>query len=343
MTTDPSVTQPPNASRSGTLRYLSRADVEAVELSGLEVVDLMERAFADKRAGAVELPPKIGIHPRPDAFIHAMPAYLGAQDIAGIKWVSGYPTNQDLEGVPYLHGLLVLSDAETGAPRCVMDATWVTEIRTAAVSVLGIRALLPGDPESVAIVGCGRQGHVHLDLIARAFPSVGTAFLHDPHPQAAARLQAFAGDRLAVRVSGLAESAAPADIVVTCAPIVKQPTRELHASAVRDDAVVCAVDFDATVDADLVRSAGVFAVDDAEQYRYYRGQGHFGGYPADPLELCDLLADPPAAGSGPRVYAPLGIALADLPVAARVHAAAHAAGIGATLPIWSETNPEARF
>ena len=45
-------------------------------------------------AGRVELPPKPGIHPRQDAFIHAMPAYLEDTDVAAIKWVAGYPTTR---------------------------------------------------------------------------------------------------------------------------------------------------------------------------------------------------------------------------------------------------------
>ena len=57
-------------------RYLSRADVEAVGLPALEVIEILDGAFRAKRAGDVEMPPKIGVHPREDAFIHAMPAYL---------------------------------------------------------------------------------------------------------------------------------------------------------------------------------------------------------------------------------------------------------------------------
>ena len=66
-----------------TLRYLSRADVEAVGLTSLEVVDILEAAFRAKRAGDVEMPPKVGVHPREDAFIHAMPAYLADTDAVG--------------------------------------------------------------------------------------------------------------------------------------------------------------------------------------------------------------------------------------------------------------------
>src|SRR6185295_1595562 len=144
------------------LRYLTRADVQAVGLTATEVVEILDAAFRAKREGAVEMPPKIAVHPRGDAFIHAMPAYLESSDAVGIKWVAGYPDNDSL-GLPYIHGLFVLTDAGTGRPLAVMDATWITEVRTAAASLLGIRALAERPVETLGILGCGRQGSVHLE------------------------------------------------------------------------------------------------------------------------------------------------------------------------------------
>ncbi len=102
--------------------YLCRGDVERVNLSMPEVVDSIDRVFKEKGAGKVEMPPKPGIHPRPNAFIHAMPAYIPSQQAAGMKWVAGYPENQ-LKGLSYISGLLVLNDPETGFPKAVMDCT----------------------------------------------------------------------------------------------------------------------------------------------------------------------------------------------------------------------------
>ena len=59
------------------------------------------------------MPPKPGIHPLPDAFIHAMPAFVPAMRAAGMKWVSGFPENHR-RGLPYINGLLVLNDPDTG-------------------------------------------------------------------------------------------------------------------------------------------------------------------------------------------------------------------------------------
>lgn len=314
------------------IRYLSRADVEAVGLSGVEVIEILEGAFRAKRAGDVEMPPKIGVHPRDDAFIHAMPAYLSDTDAVGLKWVAGYPSNQPL-GIPYIHGLFVLSDAETGRPLAVMDATWITELRTGAASMLGIRALADGPVEAIGILGCGRQGNVHLELAERVFPTLRGALLFDRHRDRAEVLAA-AHPRLEVEVVAAAEAiGAGTQVVVTSAAIVRHPERPLRREHLADATVACAVDFDASLSEDLFESAGVFVVDDIAQYRYYRQQGYFAGYPPDALELADVLAGEAPRSPGLAVYVPLGIALEDVAVAAEIHRRASEAGLGHELPL----------
>src|SRR4030042_6062449 len=100
--------------------YLSRADVERVALDMPTIIRLLEEAFREKGEGRVEMPPKPGVHTQPDAFIHAMPAYIPSLRSAGIKWVSGYPDNFK-RGLPYISGLLILNDVTTGMPYAVMD------------------------------------------------------------------------------------------------------------------------------------------------------------------------------------------------------------------------------
>jgi ornithine cyclodeaminase/alanine dehydrogenase len=314
------------------LRYLSRADVEAVGLSALEVVNILEAAFRAKRAGDVEMPPKVGVHPREDAFIHAMPAYLSDTDAVGLKWIAGYPDNQAL-GIPYIHGLFVLSDAPTGRPLAVMDATWITEVRTAAASMLGIRALAERPVESLGIIGCGRQGHVHLELAEQIFPTLRRVALFDRHNERAEALAA-AHPKLEAEVALAAAEIAPgADVIVSTAAIVRQPERPLRRAQLKDAMVACAVDFDATLSEDLFDAAGMFVVDDLAQYRYYRQQGYFAGYPADALELAEVLADEVPRPPGLKIYVPLGLALEDVAVAAELNRRAADAGLGRELPL----------
>lgn len=314
------------------LRYLSRADVESTGLGARDVLGLLESAFAEKRAGLVELPPKIGVHTRPDAFLHAMPAYLGGRDVAGIKWVSGYPGNAG-RGVPYLHGLVILSDAETGRPLSVMDATWITEVRTAAASVLGIRRLLEAPPAVVAIVGCGRQGNAHARLLGEVFDAIGEIRCFDPVTERAETLAVTLGTARGRVAESPADAAGGADVVVTCAPIVRVPEPTIHLPDLAPACVVCAIDFDSSVGADVARAA-LFVVDDLPQYRHYVELGYFGGYPEAALELADVLAGELAARNGaPALFAPLGVALEDVAVAAEVYRRAAERSLGTELQL----------
>src|SRR5574342_563819 len=135
------------------LLYLSRADVEAVDLDMKAIIGLLEQAFLEKGKGNIEMPPKPGIHTMPNAFIHAMPAYIPALKSAGIKWVSGYPENQK-RGLPYISGLLILNDVETGFPCAVMDCTWITAYRTGAATALAARYLARPESETEGILAC---------------------------------------------------------------------------------------------------------------------------------------------------------------------------------------------
>jgi len=95
---------------------------------------------------------------RGNAFIHAMPVYIGGEvDAVGVKWVSGYPGNP-ARGLPYINGLIILNDPSTGIPIAVMDATWITMVRTGAASGVAAKYLAPVKTKSIGIIGLGVQG-----------------------------------------------------------------------------------------------------------------------------------------------------------------------------------------
>src|SRR4051812_5000735 len=158
----------------GDLTYLTRAEVRGLLPDWTEMVDLVDETYAAMADGRVELPPKPGVHPRPDSFIHAMPAYLRDRDVAAVKWVSGYPANRAL-GLPYITGLLVLNDAATGLPLCVMDAAEITAVRTAAASGACVRRWAPTGWSRAAILGFGEQGRFHLAALRALNPEAEVA------------------------------------------------------------------------------------------------------------------------------------------------------------------------
>ncbi|MDP6381517.1 MAG: ornithine cyclodeaminase family protein, partial [Phycisphaerae bacterium] len=178
--------------------YLSRQDVEAVGLSMTEIINALEKMFKEKGEGRVEMPAKPGIHTRKDAFIHAMPAYIPSLESAGIKWVSGYPENQK-KGLPYITGLLILNDPETGFPIAVMDATWITAKRTGAATAVAAKYLARPDSSTVGIIACGVQGRSNLEALASIF-EITSVKAYDIATEVAERYADEMGEALRVDV-----------------------------------------------------------------------------------------------------------------------------------------------
>ena len=150
--------------------YLSQSDVEAVGLTMAEIVQSLEVAFRAKGEGRTEMPPKPGIHPGGgDNFVHAMPAYIPDLKSAGVKWVAGFPENHK-KGLPYISGLLILNDVETGLPLSVMDCVWITAKRTGAATALSAQYLARPESSVVGVLGCGVQGRSNVEALNVLFP-----------------------------------------------------------------------------------------------------------------------------------------------------------------------------
>ena len=305
-----------------TALYLSREEV-AVLLPGIpEQLDLVERTHRSLAAGRVELPPKPGVHPRKDSFVHAMPAYLRDEDVVALKWVAGYPANKE-RGLPYITGLIVVNDAETGLPLAVLDGAEITAARTAAASGICVRRFASEDWRRAAILGCGEQGRFHARLLAELNPGVAIRAF-DPHPERVEQMpvpvEAAAGPR---------EALAGAEVIVTAGPIVEDPEPPIAPDWLGARWLALPLDFDFYLRQETVAGADLFTVDDVPQFEYYREQGHFGGWPA------------PAAGLGaalrrrdlpPRVVCcNLGVAALDAAFAAHVLERARAEGVGTEL------------
>ncbi len=322
--------------RGRQLLYLSRVEIEALAVSVDEVREAVEAAFREKAAGQVEMPPKPGIHTAPDAFIHAMPAHLQGMSVAGIKWVSGYPGNRHY-GLPYITGLLILNCPETGVPLAVMDCTWITEKRTAAATAVAVKRLASEDARRLAIIGAGVQGRANTDALRRVCPGIREVAAFDPSDEARAIFERE------VSAWGLRVEQAPtpnaavaeADIVVTCAPIVKDPQPVIPPEWLKPGSVVASLDFDATVMAAVGHAVDGMWVDDGDQFEYYRRHGHFAGMPTKYQELAALVSTghERRAPSDRYLVVNLGIALEDMATALVIYQRALAQNLGTVLPL----------
>ena len=159
---------------SNKVLWLSQAEVESLDIPMEEIIAAVEEGWRLKGEGKVEMPAKIGIHPRKDCYIHAMPCWIGGDiDTCGEKWVSGFPMNHS-KGMPYNIGLFILTDSDDGHMKAVMDATWITTWRTGAASAVIAKYLAAPTIGKLAIIGCGTQGRINLHAIKTQFPELKT-------------------------------------------------------------------------------------------------------------------------------------------------------------------------
>jgi len=325
------------------LRYLAAADVVACMPALPERLRLAERTLIGLIEGA-ELPAKIGVHPRPNgSFAHAMPAYLpgaaadGSADLAGMKWIAGFPDNP-AAGLPALHGLVIVNDPQTGVPVAILNGGPVTAERTAAVSGAAIARWMPptpGRPARAAIVGAGVQGCAHLPVLGHLLPGVEVA-IHDRDRARAAVLADAASDNPGIgaarAVADPRAAVADADVVVTCVsfgPVRQVMTRDWFSP----DALIVAVDYATSVAAEVAREAALFLVDEEGQFQANRDAGLFDGYPDPMAVLGTAIRDAtPRPARGRVLVTHLGVGLADLVFADAILAAATAQGVGTLLP-----------
>jgi ornithine cyclodeaminase/alanine dehydrogenase len=322
----------------GDFLYLSRADVEKLRIPIEEVIRAVEEAFREKATGRTEVPPKPGIHPQEDAFIHAMPAHLPKMRAAGVKWVSGFPANPG-RGLPYISGLLILNDVQTGFPVCVMDCTWITAKRTGAATAVAAKHLAKENSKVLGILGCGAQGRSNLEALKTVYKDLEEVRAYDISEENLRKYVEEMTARHGLKISPVhspRKAVENCDMVVTAGPILKHPQPVIDESWFKNGGFACSLDFDSYWKPEAMHSMTKFCTDDREQLEYYRTQGYFSSIPDVYADLGEIVSGkkPGRESSGERTMAMnLGLAIEDIATAILVYEKARKARVGTRLPL----------
>jgi ornithine cyclodeaminase/alanine dehydrogenase len=303
-----------------------------------QIIQALEEAFQEKGKGRVEMPPKPGIHPgEGDNFIHAMPAYIPALKSAGIKWVAGFPENYK-RNLPYITGLVVLNDVETGLPLAVMDCVWITGMRTGAATALAAKYLARPESDVAGILGCGVQGRTNIEALNVLFP-LKKVVAYDTDRQAAEGYASEISQRFGLEVQVVDQPRAAVsgcDLVVTAGPILKQPHQTIKAGWLDEGAFASLVDFDSYWHPAAMSQADKFCTDDLAQLRHYQEVGYFAAIPPVHADLGELATGQKAGrerASERTMAANLGLAMDDMATAPLIYRQALEMGIGTWLPL----------
>ncbi|HJZ76091.1 MAG TPA: ornithine cyclodeaminase family protein [Vicinamibacterales bacterium] len=305
---------------------LSEAQVEQLLDPG-ELLRELDASFGALARGEVQCPPRPQISVPDRGFSLAMAAWQPGMQIC-VKVVNVFDGNLR-RGLPNHLAIVNLFDPETGAVTCVMDATYITGIRTAAAAVLSHKLLSRPESRVATIVGAGVQAREHLRLLplVRDLDVIQICSLELEHAEQLARLhpgaRALPAIEDAIRQSDIVCLATHSATPVIDAAWIKPgthvssvgyhpPLGELPAALARERRL-----FVETMDAFAAPPVGCAEL--------------AGVSPAGAATLGDVVNDPRRGRIDPSevtVYKAMGIAMEDMVAANLAFRAAQRSGAG---------------
>lgn len=293
-----------------------------------DAVTAVEKAFRAHGEGKTLMPSKVYLSlPQVGGDFRAMPSFMDGS--AGVKWVNSHPDNPTKNKMRSVMGTYILSDPHTAAPLAIMDATWLTAMRTGAAGGVASKFLASKGPRTMGFVGCGVQARVLLDAHRVIFPQLELR-MADVLPEAASRFANEAGGRVAT-----VEEASACDIVCASTP-GRQPV--IMKSALRRGTHINAMGADAPgkqeIEGTVLKTARVF-IDDWEQATHSGEVNvplHNGSYAEEEIAgtLGEVIAGKVAGRTGDEVtiFDSTGLALQDLALAGVIYSKARESGRG---------------
>ncbi len=328
--------------------FLSRQDLMGLGISMPDVIATVEEAIRQLALGQVNQPEKIGLHYTPDRALHAMPAYIAPQQALGIKWVSSVPANTE-RGLPQTAGLVVLNDPETAFPVAVMDGTWITAMRTGAVSAVTARYLGPRRVEVLGLIGCGVQMRTQLLALNPTLrPRQVRAF--DIRPAA---LEAFVSQMqelvdVPIAACGSAREAVDgADVVVSATWLLPPQNPPIKRDWLKPGSLMLPIDIDSVLEPEVYLTADKFVCDRWRAILDIHEHGWLpAGLPTLYAELAEVVGGqkPGRESDDERIVAMnTGMALEDVSMAKLAYTRAVQRGVGLRLPFISSRDELYQF
>jgi ornithine cyclodeaminase len=182
--------------------YLNAIDADALSLTNEEILGAVEEALAAQGRGEAVIEPRVHLIPESSAKGHfnVLRGYVGTLGVAGVKVVGDFVDNYK-HGLPSEFALLNLFDPQTGAPRAIVDATAITDMRTGAVTAIGARYLARRDSRILGHVGARGTSYWNIRLLDHLF-DFDEIRVHSRRPESrdafGARLERDLGKRIIV-------------------------------------------------------------------------------------------------------------------------------------------------
>jgi alanine dehydrogenase len=318
-------------------RLLRRSDIESL-LSLRECVGAVENIFRLQGQGKVPAPGILGVR-APAGGLHVKAGLLpGDRNYLVAKLNANFPDNKTHFGLPTIQGVIVVFDAESGAPLAILDSIDITLKRTAAASAVAAKYLARKDSSVATICGCGQQGRAQVRAVLLVLP-LTKIYAFDVNEQAAINFRNELSPELKIDIElvrDLAGAIQKSDVCITCTTANKS---FVWKEDVSPGTFIVAVGADdehkQEIDSALIASAKVVA-DSLEQSCAIGDVHHaiaHGLMRKEDVyaELCEIVAGQKigrVADDEIIVFDSTGVAIEDAVAAAAVYERALADGIG---------------
>ncbi|MEL6423788.1 MAG: ornithine cyclodeaminase family protein [Pseudomonadota bacterium] len=183
--------------------FLTRLDIETLDFTDDEILDAVESGLRAQGLAETAIEPRTHIRPRTgvEGHFNVLRGWIGGDiDSAGVKVVGDFVPNYQ-QGRPSEYGVLTLFDPHMGAPKAIIDATGITEMRTGAVTALGAKYLAPSAPRVLGHIGARGTAFWNVRLLCKLF-DFEEVRVHSRRPESreafAARLEADLGRKIIV-------------------------------------------------------------------------------------------------------------------------------------------------
>lgn len=148
------------------MKIISQQQIRDLNISPAKCVEWVRESFALKEHAL--LPAKISIHPQGNDFFNTMPCAIPApHNYFGVKIV-----HRIKGGVPALGGDILLYDSKNGELLAMLDADWITTMRTGAVATLAIQTFRKKSTKNYGIVGLGNTGRATMLCLLESEPDL---------------------------------------------------------------------------------------------------------------------------------------------------------------------------
>ncbi|MEN8831470.1 MAG: ornithine cyclodeaminase family protein [Pacificibacter sp.] len=256
------------------IEYLGKPEIDALALTNDEILNAIEQGLIAAGQGKTVIEPRMHLTPDPsfDGHFNVLRGYVEPLNYAGVKVVGDFVDNYK-HGLPSELALLNLFCPRTGAPKAVIDAAGITDMRTGALTALGAKWLGPKNPKVLGHLGARGTSYWNVRLLDHLF-DFEEIRVHSRRPESrnafAEKLTQDLGKKITV-TEDWESCLKSADIMIE-ATRLNEPTPKFDRSWVKKGSLVIPYGTMSTLPLDFVEGIDKFVMDDLGQMR----AGHLG-------------------------------------------------------------------